>query len=75
MEGRSELDVIERMAQVSTDVHLVRIFPSDETPGMIGLDDGVQAYDSLRSLVTAAAYSVGAKQPRAVQPARKSADS
>ena len=74
VEGRSELDIIERMAQVSTDVHLVRIFPSDETPGMIGLDDGVQAYDSLRSLVTAAAYSVGAKQPRAVQPPRKPAE-
>jgi hypothetical protein len=41
---------------------------------MIGLDDGVQAYESLRGLVTAAAYSVGAKQPRAVHPARKPAE-
>jgi len=74
VERRSELDILEHMSRVSTDVHLVRIFPADEAPGMIGLDDGVQAYESLRGLVTAAAYSVGAKQPRAVQPARKPAE-
>jgi hypothetical protein len=74
VEQVSELDILEHIAQVSTDVHLVRIFPSDEAPGMIGLDDGVHAYESLRSLVTAAAYSVSAKQPRAVQPARKPAE-
>jgi hypothetical protein len=71
VERRSELDILDHISRVSTDVHLVRIFPSDEAPGMIGLDDGVQAYESLRSLVTAAAYSVSAKQQRAVQPARK----
>jgi hypothetical protein len=71
VERRSELDILDHLSRVSTDVHLVRIFPADEAPGMIGLDDGVQAYESLRGLVTAAAYSVGAKQPRAVQPARK----
>jgi hypothetical protein len=74
VEGRSELDVLEHISRVSTDVHLVRVFPADEAPGMIGLDDGVQAYESLRNLITAAAYSVSAKQQRAVQPARKPAE-
>ncbi|GAA4697858.1 hypothetical protein [Phytohabitans rumicis] len=73
-EDRSELDVLRAISSVSTDVHLVRLFPADEDPGMIGLDDGVQAYENLRNLVVAAAYSVSAKQPRAVQPARKPAD-
>jgi len=41
---------------------------------MIGLDDGVLAYESLRGLIVAAAYSVSAEKPRAVQPARKPAD-
>jgi len=71
VEGRSELDILQHISRVSTDVHNVRVFPGDEPPGLIGLDDGVQAYESLRSLVTAAAWSVAAKQPRAVQPARK----
>ena len=74
VEQRSELDILEHMSRVSTDVHVVRIFPADEVPGLIGLDDGVQAFESLRGLVTAAAYSVAAKQPRAVQPARKPAE-
>lgn len=73
-EGRSELEILDRMGRVSTDVHLVRIHPADEAPGMIGLDDGVLAYESLRALVTSAAYSVGSQQPRAVQPARKPAE-
>ncbi|MGX6602713.1 hypothetical protein ACWKSP_11325 [Micromonosporaceae bacterium Da 78-11] len=56
---------------VSMDVHSVRTFPPDNAPGMIGLDDGVQAFESVRNLVIAAAYAVSADQPRAVQPARR----
>jgi hypothetical protein len=41
---------------------------------MIGLEDGVLAYESLRGLIVAAAYSVSAEKPRAVQPARKPSD-
>jgi hypothetical protein len=71
VEGRSELDVLNDISNVSTDVHLVRTFPTDVAAGKIGLDDGVQAYESLRSLIIAAAYSVSVEKPRAVQPARK----
>src|SRR5437867_12386457 len=46
-EGRSELDVLQAISNVSMDVHSVRIFPADVAPGMIGLDDGIQAYESL----------------------------
>ncbi|MBO3738190.1 hypothetical protein [Actinoplanes flavus] len=70
-EERSELEVLADITDVSRDVHSIRMFPADHGPGLIGLDDGVQAYESLRNLVVAAAYSVGAEQPRAVQPARK----
>ncbi len=41
---------------------------------MIGLDDGVQALESVRNLVMAAAYSVRSEQQKAVQPARKPAE-
>lgn len=71
VEDRSELDVLNDISNVSMDVHSVRTFPADSAPGMIGLDDGVQAFESLRSLVVAAAYSATTDQPRAVQPARK----
>jgi hypothetical protein len=74
VEGRSELDVLDDISNVSMDVHSVRCFPTDSGPGMIGLDDGVQAFESLRNLVVAAAYSVSADQPRAVQPTRKPAE-
>lgn len=73
-EERSELDVLQDISNVSMDVHSVRTFPADSAPGLIGLDDGVQAFESLRSLIVAAAYSVSAEQPRAVQPARKPAE-
>jgi hypothetical protein len=73
-EDRSELEVLGDITSVSMDVHTVRAFPQDNAPGMISLDDGVQAYESLRGLVVAAAYAVGADRPRAVQPARKSAE-
>jgi hypothetical protein len=73
-EDRSELEVLHDISSVSMDVHTVRAFPPDNGPGMIGLDDGVQAFESVRSLMIAAAYSVSAEQPRAVQPARKSAE-
>ncbi|MFF5291540.1 hypothetical protein [Paractinoplanes globisporus] len=73
-EDRSELEVLADITSVSMDVHTVRTFPPDNGPGMIGLDDGVQAFESVRSLVIAAAYAVSAEQPRAVQPARKSAE-
>ncbi|GIF19313.1 hypothetical protein BJ973_006358 [Actinoplanes tereljensis] len=73
-EDRSELEVLTDISNVSMDVHTVRTFPPDNAPGMIGLDDGVQAYESVRNLVIAAAYTVSVAQPRAVQPARKSAE-
>jgi len=73
-EDRSELDVLHDISSISMDVHTVRTFPPDTSPGMIGLDDGVQAFESVRSLVIAAAYSVSTERPRAVQPARKSAE-
>ncbi|MDP9798636.1 hypothetical protein J2S43_007148 [Catenuloplanes nepalensis] len=74
VEDRSELDVLRDMTNVSMDIHTVRTFPVDSPPGMIGLDDGVQALESVRNLVLAAAYSVGAEQQKAVQPARKPAE-
>lgn len=71
VEDRSELEVLGDITSVSMDVHSVRAFPADHGPGMISLDDGVQAYESMRNLVVAAAYAVSAEQPRAVQPTRK----
>jgi hypothetical protein len=68
---RSELDVLRAVGNVSWDVHTVRIMPADEPAGMIGIDDGIQAVESLRALVAAGAYPVFARQHRAVQPARK----
>ena len=73
-EDRSELDVLSDITNVSMDVHTVRTFPPDSAPGTIGLDDGVQAFGSVRNLVVAAACAVGAERPRAVQPSRKSAE-
>lgn len=70
-EGRSELDILRATTRVSDDVHFVSIFPSDEAPGLIAIEDGVTAYESLRSLVIASAYPVFANQYRVVQPARK----
>ena len=74
VEDRSELDVLRDISNVSMDVHSIRAFPTDRPPGMIGLEDGVQAFESLRNLILAAAYSVSAEQPKAVQPARKPAE-
>ncbi|MFC7273753.1 hypothetical protein ACFQS1_07170 [Paractinoplanes rhizophilus] len=74
VEDRSQLEILGDITSVSMDVHSVRAFPSESSPGMIGLDDGVQAFESVRSLVVAAAYAVSAERPRAVQPARKSAE-
>jgi len=74
VEGRSELEVLQDISNVSMDVHSIRMCPSDTAPGMIGLDDGVQAFESLRNLIVAAAYSVSSDRPRAVQPARKPAE-
>jgi hypothetical protein len=71
VEERSELDVLRDISNVSMDVHSIRAFPADSPPGMIGLEDGVQAHESLRNLILAAAYSVSTEQPKAVQPARK----
>ena len=70
-EDRSELDILRAITHVSDDVHSVSIFPADEPPGLIVLEDGVTAYESLRNLVVASAYPVFARQHRAVQPARK----
>ncbi|GIE86735.1 hypothetical protein [Actinoplanes regularis] len=73
-EERSELAILSDITSVSMDVHEVRAFPVDTGPGTIGLDDGVQAYESLRNLVLAAACAAATDQPRAVQPTRKPAD-
>ena len=62
-EDRSELDVLSDITNVSMDVHSVHAFPADAQPGMIGLDDGVQAFESVRNLILAAAHSVSADQP------------
>jgi hypothetical protein len=70
-EGRSELEILRLISDTSMDVHTVRLFPNDQPPGMISLDDGVLALESLRGLVSAAAYTVFATVQRAVQPARK----
>ena len=71
VEGRSELEILRQISDASMDVHLVRLFPHDQPPGMIPIEDGVLAFESLRNLVGAAAYSVFSSRPRAVQPARK----
>jgi len=74
VEGRSELDILQDISYVSMDGHYVRAFPAESSPGMIGLEDGVLAYESLRNLFMSAAYSVSSEVPRAVQPARKPAE-
>jgi hypothetical protein len=71
VEQQSELDVLHNISNISTDIHSIRTFPAGGGPGTIGLDDGVAAFESLRNMIVAAAYSVSATQPRAVQPARK----
>ena len=70
-EGRSELDVLRQVSESTRDVHTVSLFPADAPAGMIAIEDGATAYDSLRGLVSAAAYPVFAQQQRAVHPARK----
>jgi hypothetical protein len=70
-ETRSELDVLRQISQSTWDVHTVSLFPPNDHAGMIALEDGVAAYEGLRSLVAAAAYTVFGKQQRAVQPPRK----
>jgi hypothetical protein len=70
-EGKSELEILRQIAESTWDVHTVSLFPPDEPAGMIAIEDGVGAYESLRSLVGAAAYPVFARQQRAVQPSRK----
>lgn len=70
-EERSELDVLRQLTNAFMDVHLVRLFPADQPPGMICMEDGALAVESLRSLMSAAAYTVFAARPRVVQPARK----
>jgi hypothetical protein len=71
VEGRSELDILADISNVSMDVHSVRCFPAECGPGMISLEDGVRAFESLRSLVLAAACSVSAQRQQAVQPPSK----
>ncbi|WP_018349618.1 hypothetical protein [Longispora albida] len=74
VEGRDQLDILREIGNVGMDTHRVRAFPEGYPPGMIGIDDGVQAFESLRNLVAAAAYAESAGQPRAVHPARKPAN-
>jgi hypothetical protein len=73
-ENRSGLEVLADITNVSMDIHTIRAYPQDVAPGMIGIEDGVQAYESVRGLVLAAAYAVAADRPRAVQPARRPAE-
>jgi hypothetical protein len=73
-EDRSELEVLADITNVSMDIHTIRAYPQDEAPGMIGIEDGVQAYESVRGLILAAANAVAADRPRAVQPARRPAE-
>ena len=70
-EGRSGLEVLRRISESTWDVHAVSLFPPDEPAGMIAIEDGVTAYESLRNLINSAAYPIFARQQRAVQPARK----
>jgi hypothetical protein len=70
-EGRSELEVLRAISASTWDVHTISLFPPDAPAGMIAIDDGVSAHESLRGLVSAAAYPVFAGQQRAVQPSRK----
>jgi hypothetical protein len=65
------LKILRQVSESTWDVHTVSLFPADEPAGMIAIEDGVTAYDSLRGLIIAAAYPVFAQQQRAVQPARK----
>jgi hypothetical protein len=71
VEERSELDILREVTESTWDVHTLRLFPGDEPAGLIGLEDGVLAYECLRGLVGAAAYPVFSRRQRAVQPARK----
>lgn len=71
VENRSELDILRRISESVWDVHTLRLFPADEPAGLIAIEDGVLAYESLRGLVSAAAYPVFSGRQRAVQPARK----
>lgn len=70
-ESRSELEILREIGNATWDVHTVRIRPADEPAGMVAIDDGIQAAESLRGLVAACAYPVFAQRHRAVQPARK----
>lgn len=70
-EQTSELEVLRRITWATWDVHTVKLSPADEPPGMLPIEDGVSAYESLRSLVVASAYPIFTNQHRAVQPARK----
>ena len=54
VEDRSELDILREVSTSTWDVHTLRLFPADEPAGLIGLEDGVLAYECLRSLVSAA---------------------
>jgi hypothetical protein len=73
VEGRSELDVWRDMSMVTSDAQYIRAMP--HTPiGTIPIEDGVAAFENARDLLAAAAASVAADRPRAVQPTRRSAD-
>lgn len=71
LDNASELDVLRQISETVWDVHTVRIFPADKAPGRISVEDGVTAMESLRTLISAAAYPVFSRQHRAVQPSRK----
>jgi hypothetical protein len=47
VEGKSELEVLRQISESTWDVHKVSLFPPDEPAGMIAIDDGVGAYESL----------------------------
>ena len=71
VENKSEIEILRRIAESTWDVHAVSLFPPDVPAGVIAIEDGVIAYESLRNLINSAAYPIFARQQRAVQPARK----
>ncbi|GGL15219.1 hypothetical protein [Mangrovihabitans endophyticus] len=71
VEGRPTPEILRSIGAATWDVHTISLFPGEEEPGLISLEDGVWACESLEALLSAAAYPVFARQDRAVHPSRK----
>jgi hypothetical protein len=72
VEERSELDVLAELDSASADVPQIVTHPAGPS-GSAPISDGVKAYQSLHSLLLAAACSAASDGQRAVQPSRKPA--